>query len=176
VVTQDPYLFATSVRDNIAFGDPGMSLEQVREAARLACVDDDVMAMPLGYDTVLADAGASLSGGQRQRVALARALASRPTVLLLDEATSHLDAVTEAAVHRNLATLGCTTVVVAHRLSTVVHADTILVVDEGRVVERGTHRRLLARRGAYHALVTGQLEEDRKPAVRRPRKTAAPRT
>jgi ATP-binding cassette subfamily B protein len=176
VVTQDPYLFATSVRDNIAFGDPSMSLEQVREAARLACVDDDVMAMPLGYDTVLADAGASLSGGQRQRVALARALAARPTVLLLDEATSHLDAVTEAAVHRNLGLLGCTTVVVAHRLSTVVHADAILVVDEGRVVERGTHRRLLAKRGAYHALVTGQLEEDRKPAVRRPRRTAAPRT
>jgi ABC-type bacteriocin/lantibiotic exporter with double-glycine peptidase domain len=167
VVTQDPYLFATSVRDNIAFGDPAMSLDDVREAARLACVADDIDAMPLGYDTVLADAGASLSGGQRQRVALARALAARPSVLLLDEATSHLDAVTEAAVHANLTTLGCTTIVVAHRLSTVVHADLILVVEAGRVVERGTHQELLERQGAYHALVTGQLAEAGTPARRR---------
>jgi ATP-binding cassette subfamily B protein len=157
VVTQEPYLFATTVRENIAFGDPSLSLDAVREAARLACVDADVEAMPLGYDTVLSDAGASLSGGQRQRVALARALAVRPRVLLLDEATSHLDAVTEAAVHAHLAALGCTTILVAHRLSTVVHADLILVVEDGRVVERGTHRKLVRARGAYHALVTGQL-------------------
>jgi ABC-type bacteriocin/lantibiotic exporter with double-glycine peptidase domain len=157
VVTQDPYLFATSLRENIAFGDPGLSLERVREAARLACVADEIEAMPLAYDTVLSDGGASLSGGQRQRVALARALASRPKVLLLDEATSHLDAVTEAAVHENLTALGCTTVVVAHRLSTVVRADLILVVDGGRVVESGTHTKLLRAKGAYHALVNGQL-------------------
>jgi ABC-type bacteriocin/lantibiotic exporter with double-glycine peptidase domain len=157
VVTQEPYLFATTVRENIAFGDPSLSLDAVREAARLACVDADIEAMPLGYDTVLSDAGASLSGGQRQRVALARALAVRPRVLLLDEATSHLDAVTEAAVHAHLAALGCTTILVAHRLSTVVHADLILVVEDGRVVERGTHRKLVRARGAYHALVTGQL-------------------
>ncbi|HEU0132027.1 MAG TPA: peptidase domain-containing ABC transporter [Mycobacteriales bacterium] len=176
VVTQDPYLFATSLRDNIAFGDPGMSLDQVREAARVACVDDDIMAMPLKYDTVLSDAGASLSGGQRQRVALARALASRPRVLLLDEATSHLDAVTESAVHANLADIGCTTVVVAHRLSTVVNADLILVVDRGKVVEQGTHAQLLRRKGAYHELVNSQLESD--APVRRaaaPRQAAAPR-
>jgi ABC-type bacteriocin/lantibiotic exporter with double-glycine peptidase domain len=178
VVTQDPYLFATSLRDNIAFGDPALSLDDVREAARMACVDEDIEAMPLRYDTVLSDAGASLSGGQRQRVALARALASRPKVLLLDEATSHLDAVTEAAVHQNLTDLGCTTVVVAHRLSTVVHADLILVVERGRVVERGTHAALLKRQGAYHALVTGQLSErdaPETPRARRPRKPAAPR-
>jgi ABC-type bacteriocin/lantibiotic exporter with double-glycine peptidase domain len=169
VVTQDPYLFATSLRDNIAFGDPSMSLEDVRAAARMACVAEDIETMPLSYDTVLSDAGASLSGGQRQRVALARALASRPKVLLLDEATSHLDAVTEAAVHRNLADLGCTTVVVAHRLSTVVHADLILVVERGKVVERGTHAELLKRQGAYHALVTGQLSERDEPAPKTPR-------
>jgi ABC-type bacteriocin/lantibiotic exporter with double-glycine peptidase domain len=158
VVTQDPYLFSTTLRENIAFGDPALTLDEVRAAARLACIDDDIMAMPMAYDTVLSDAGASLSGGQRQRVALARALAARPTVLLLDEATSHLDSVTEAAVHRNLATLGCTTIVVAHRLSTVVNADTILVVDAGRVVESGTHAALLRKRaGRYRALVTGQL-------------------
>jgi ABC-type bacteriocin/lantibiotic exporter with double-glycine peptidase domain len=158
VVTQDPYLFATTLRDNIAFGDVSLSLDDVREAARLACIEVDIEAMPMAYDTVLSDAGASLSGGQRQRVALARALASKPSVLLLDEATSHLDAVTEAAVHANLSTLGCTTIVVAHRLSTVVNADLILVVEAGRIVERGTHASLLRKRGgAYRALVTGQL-------------------
>ena len=157
VVTQEPYLFATSIRENIAFGDPNMSLEHVREAARMACVADEIERMPLGYDTLLSDAGASLSGGQRQRVALARALANKPSVLLLDEATSHLDAVSEAAVHKNLLDLGCTTIVVAHRLSTVAHADTILVLDQGRVVEHGRHTTLLRKRGAYHALVTAQL-------------------
>ena len=173
VVTQDPYLFATSLRENIAFGDPSLTLDDVREAARLACIDDDIAAMPMGYDTVLSDGGASLSGGQRQRVALARALAAKPTVLLLDEATSHLDAVTEAAVHENLSRLGCTTIVVAHRLSTVVHADLILVVDGGQVVERGTHKALLRKRtGAYRALVTGQLSPETEgaptPRSRRP--------
>jgi ABC-type bacteriocin/lantibiotic exporter with double-glycine peptidase domain len=178
VVTQDPYLFATSVRENIAFTDPTLSLEAVMEAARTACIDEDIAAMPMGYDTVLSDGGASLSGGQRQRVALARALAAKPKVLLLDEATSHLDAVTEAAVHRNLTNLGCTTIVVAHRLSTVVNADLILVVDRGKVVESGTHKTLLRKRtGAYRALVTGQLSENddgapAAPAAKRPARKA----
>ena len=177
VVTQDPYLFSTSIRENIAFVDPALTLDDVREAARLACIADDITAMPMGYDTVLSDGGASLSGGQRQRVALARAIAARPKVLLLDEATSHLDAVTEAAVHENLTRLGCTTIVVAHRLSTVVNADLILVVEGGRVVERGTHPTLLRKKtGAYRALVTGQLpastngapaRTSRRPATKR---------
>jgi len=171
VVTQEPYLFATSIRENIAFGDPDMSLEDVREAARMACIADEIEKMPLGYDTLLSDAGASLSGGQRQRVALARALASRPKVLLLDEATSHLDAVSEAAVHKSLIELGCTTIIVAHRLSTVSHADTILVLDGGRVVEHGRHSTLLRKRGAYHALVTAQLGS----STTRRRAAAAPR-
>jgi ABC-type bacteriocin/lantibiotic exporter with double-glycine peptidase domain len=179
VVNQEPYLFATSIRENIAFGDPSMPLDAVREAARLACIDAEVEAMPLGYDTVLSDAGASLSGGQRQRVALARALAALPSVLLLDEATSHLDAVTEAAVHKNLIGLGCTTIIVAHRLSTVVHADVILVLDKGRVVEHGNHTSLLRKRGAYHALVTGQLgtpSRARKPRAATTTKPAAKKT
>ena len=173
VVTQEPYLFSTSLRENIAFVDPALTLDDVKEAARLACIDEDIAAMPMGYDTVLSDGGASLSGGQRQRVALARALAARPKVLLLDEATSHLDAVTEKAVHENLTGLGCTTIVVAHRLSTVVHADLILVVEGGKVVESGTHASLLRKRtGKYRALVTSQLSQGGDPpAPHRPRKS-----
>jgi ATP-binding cassette subfamily B protein len=178
VVTQDPYLFSTTLRDNIAFADPALTLEDVQRAARLACIDEDIAAMPMGYDTVLSDGGASLSGGQRQRVALARALAARPAVLLLDEATSHLDAVTEAAVHKNLTGLGCTTIVVAHRLSTVVNADLIMVVENGRVVEAGTHATLLKKRsGAYRALVTGQLSQNADGApTRSGRRPAAKKT
>ena len=177
VVTQDPYLFSTTLRDNIAFADPALTLDDVREAARIACIDGDIAKMPMGYDTVLSDGGASLSGGQRQRVALARALAARPGVLLLDEATSHLDAVTEAAVHKNLSQLGCTTIVVAHRLSTVSNADLILVVEDGKIVESGTHASLLRKRtGAYRALVTGQLNANGAPARTTGRRPAARKT
>ena len=181
VVTQEPYLFSTSIRENIAFVDPALTLDDVREAARMACIDEDIDAMPMAYDTVLADGGASLSGGQRQRVALARALAARPKVMLLDEATSHLDAVTEKAVHENLATLGCTTILVAHRLSTVVNADLILVVEGGKIVESGTHTSLLRKRTSfYRELVTSQLSQNangapartsRRPAAKRVAKT-----
>ena len=157
VVTQDPYLFATSIRENIAFGDPGMPLPDVERAARIACVNEDVEVLPLGYDTVLGDGGSSLSGGQRQRLALARALATSPSVLLLDEATSHLDAVTEAAVQEELERLGATTIIVAHRLSTVAKADVILVLDAGRIVQRGRHHELLAAGGPYAELVHSQL-------------------
>jgi ATP-binding cassette subfamily B protein len=156
IVTQDAYLFGSSIRDNIALADPDMSLEAVERAARLACVHDDVAAMALGYATPLADGGASLSGGQRQRIALARALAQQPRILLLDEATSALDAITEQQVSRNLGKLGCTTIVIAHRLSTIVDADLILVMADGRLIEHGRHSELMTRRGAYHELVLNQ--------------------
>ncbi len=159
-VAQQPYLFATSIRGNLALADPGVPLFRLVDAARLACIHDEIAALPMNYQTVLADNGSSLSGGQRQRIALARALVRRPRVLILDEATSALDVLTEERVHRNLASLRSTRVIVAHRLSTIRHADLIVVMDGGRVVERGGHAELLARGGTYSELVEHQLEHD----------------
>jgi ATP-binding cassette subfamily B protein len=158
VVPQHPYLFGTSVRANITLADPALPLSRVVEAARQAHIHEDIQAMPLAYDTLLSDGGASLSGGQRQRLALARALVTRPAILLLDEATSALDAITESAIQRELAQLRCTRIVVAHRLSTIRSADLILVMDQGRVVERGTHDELAAGGGAYAGLIAQQVK------------------
>jgi ABC-type bacteriocin/lantibiotic exporter with double-glycine peptidase domain len=157
MVIQDPYLFGVSIRQNIAFTHPAAEFGTVQRAARLACIADDIEAMPMGYDTMLVDGGASLSGGQRQRLALARALVGSPRILLLDEATSALDAITETAVYANLATLDATIIVVAHRLSTIVGADQILVMDHGHLVEHGTHHTLIRRGGLYTQLVAAQL-------------------
>ncbi|RJL20382.1 peptidase domain-containing ABC transporter [Bailinhaonella thermotolerans] len=149
VVTQEPALFTGTIRENIALGRPDADLESIVEAARLACVHEDIVAMPMGYETVLTE-GNGLSGGQRQRLALARAMLARPRVLLLDEATSHLDTATEAEIERNLADLTQTRIVIAHRLSTIRDADEILVIENGRIAERGTHHELL-RLGAHYA-------------------------
>jgi len=159
-VPQAPYFFDASVRENIALGVPDAPLDAVVAAARAACIHEHIVSMPMGYEALLADRGQSLSGGQRQRLALARALVARPAVLLLDEATSALDTETEARVHDNLRRLRMTRVSIAHRLSTVVDADVIVVMDGGRIVETGTHRELLARGGRYQALVRAQLGGD----------------
>jgi ABC-type bacteriocin/lantibiotic exporter with double-glycine peptidase domain len=156
IVPQVPFLFGQSIRTNIAITDPSLPLEAVVEAARIAHIHEDIVAMPMGYETLLLDGGASLSGGQRQRVALARALVHKPAVLLLDEATSSLDAVTEAQVQASLNRLKSTRIVIAHRLSTVVNADLILVMQDGHLVESGTHTLLLARGGVVGAQVKSE--------------------
>ncbi len=156
IVTQDTRLFSGTIRDNVALFDPAVPQEAIEQACGLACLQQTVESMPMGYDTVLADGGSSLSGGQRQRLSLARALVRNPSVLILDEATSALDAVTERAVQENLRSLRCTRIIVAHRLSTVIEADRIVVLDKGTVVGVGRHPELLVRCVQYRELVRSQ--------------------
>lgn len=153
IVTQRSYLFHGSIRSNIMMLDPDRPADDMVQAAKLAQIHDEISAMPMNYDTLLADGGSSISGGQRQRIGLARALVNKPVVLLLDEATSALDATTEYNVQKALETLHCTRIVIAHRLSTIRHADRILVMDGGKLVEQGTHADLMARNGIYAKLV-----------------------
>jgi ATP-binding cassette subfamily C protein CydCD len=159
LVAQDTYLLNTSLRDNIRLGRPSASDAEVLEAARAANVDEFVQGLPDGYDTRVGERGLQLSGGQRQRVSIARALLKNAPILVLDEATSHLDAVSEAEVRQALDRLsrGRTTLVIAHRLSTIRQADEIVVFDEGRLVERGTHADLLAQDGLYSHLIASQI-------------------
>jgi ABC-type bacteriocin/lantibiotic exporter with double-glycine peptidase domain len=161
IVMQDSSLFSGSVRQNILFNNPAGSLEDAVQAAKLAAIHAEIEQMPMSYDTLIAENGSALSGGQRQRLALARAFAQRPSILVLDEATSHLDTITEAHVEQQLSALACTRIVIAHRLSTVRDADLILALEQGQIVERGTHADLMALGGLYAALVQRQIAEER---------------
>jgi subfamily B ATP-binding cassette protein MsbA len=154
IVTQETVLFNDTVRNNIAYGRDDLPLEKVRMAAAAAYADDFVMAMPEGYGTVIGEGGQNLSGGQRQRLAIARALLKNAPILILDEATSHLDTESEVVVQRAIYNLmeGRTALVIAHRLSTVVRADRIVVLDRGELVEEGTHEQLLELDGTYKRL------------------------
>ncbi len=149
VVFQDSLVFAGSLRDNIAFGRPDIELQAIVRAARLADIHDEIVRMPMGYDTPLLDGGSGLSAGQRQRLLLARALAHEPTVLVLDEATSHLDMQAERRIMRTVMALPCTRLLITHRLSTLRHADQVIVLDGGRVIQTGTPSDLLRRDSLY---------------------------
>ena len=154
LIPQDPSLFHRSLKENIAYGRLQASDNEIREASRLAHADGFIEAMPEGYDALVGERGVKLSGGQRQRIAIARVMLKDAPILILDEATSSLDSVTEKTIQENLdRVMGRKTVIaIAHRLSTIAHLDRILVFDQGRIVEDGSHDDLLAKKGFYHQL------------------------
>lgn len=158
IVNQEPILFNDTIFNNISFGTPNATMEDVEKAARMANAHDFIMQTPEGYDTNIGDRGCLLSGGQRQRLSIARALLRNPSILILDEATSALDTESERLVQEALDRLmhQRTTMVIAHRLSTIANADLICVLQDGKIVERGSHKELMALNGAYHKLVTLQ--------------------
>ena len=161
VVAQDVFLFSGSIKDNILYGSPEKSEEEMIVAAKRANIHDYVMTLPSGYDTEVGERGVKLSGGQKQRISIARAFLKNPPILVLDEATSALDNMTEMQVQAALSELseGRTTLVVAHRLSTVKNADEILVVTDGEITERGTHEQLVQNGGLYAELYRYQFRD-----------------
>jgi len=159
MVLQDTWLFAGSIRDNIAYGREGASLQDVIDAATAAHVDHFVRTLPEGYDTILDEDASAISAGERQLLTIARAFLADPAILILDEATSNVDTRTEVLIQQAMARLrkGRTSFVIAHRLSTIRNADSIVVMNAGRIVEQGSHAELMERRGFYHDLYASQF-------------------
>jgi ATP-binding cassette subfamily B multidrug efflux pump len=159
IVPQETFLFSASIRDNIAYGVPDATQEQIEWAARKAQIHDFIETMPYGYDTLIGERGVGLSGGQRQRVALARAILMDPPILVLDEATASVDTATESAIHEALLEVmkGRTTFIIAQRLSSVQRADRIIVLERGRIVQQGTHKELYEQDGFFRNLF--QMQE-----------------
>jgi ATP-binding cassette subfamily B protein len=163
IVFQESFLFSNTVAANIAFGHPKATRAQIEQAARIAAAHDFITALPKGYDTVLGESGNSLSGGQRQRLAIARAVLLEPAILLLDDPTAAIDPETEHEIFEALdrAIAGRTTFIVAHRLSTLRRADFIIVLENGRIVQRGTHEQLMREHGPYQHVASLQLVDNR---------------
>ncbi|MCQ4087446.1 peptidase domain-containing ABC transporter [Saccharibacillus sp. JS10] len=164
-ILQDTRLFQRTIEENIRMMDDSITLEQVVQAAQRASIHDDIMQLPLGYSTLVSESGANLSGGQRQRLLLARALVTEPRILLLDEATSALDNLSQARIEESLSVMKCTRIVIAHRLSTVMDADRIIVMDGGSIVESGNHRQLLKQKGLYYNLYMNKGEENHEMVI-----------
>jgi ATP-binding cassette, subfamily B, multidrug efflux pump len=162
-VPQDNFLFSTSIRDNIAFSDTSMDMERVEAAAKIAQVYDNVMEFPGKFDTVLGERGVTLSGGQKQRVSIARAVAKDPKIIILDDSLSAVDTKTEELILEGLKQVMAhkTAIVIAHRISTIKDADEIVVLDEGRIVEQGTHEQLVEIKGLYNSIYEKQLLEEK---------------
>ena len=160
IVLQEPVLFSGTIAENIGYGRPGSSFADIMAAARAANAHNFIMAKPDGYETQVGEKGAGLSGGERQRVSIARAILHNPRILILDEATASVDVETELQIQEAIQRLveGRTTVAIAHRLSTLRNADRLMVLDDGRIVEQGTHAELMAKQGTFHELVNLQRE------------------
>jgi ATP-binding cassette subfamily B protein len=158
IVNQETYLFYDTIRENLAYAKPNATQDEIVSAAKAANIHDVIMSFPKGYETMVGERGYRLSGGEKQRIAIARVLLKDPPVVILDEATSAMDTNSERIVQATLdaATANRTTIAIAHRLSTVVNADQIIVLDHGKIVERGTHKELLKAKGAYFNLVKSQ--------------------
>ena len=158
IIQQDVYMFAATVRENIRYGRPDATDEEIVQAAKLAEIHDEIMEMPDGYDSYIGERGVMLSGGQKQRLSIARVFLKNPPILILDEATSALDTVTEQAIQASLDKLsvGRTSIIIAHRLSTVRNADLIAVIEHGTVAESGTHEELIRKNGLYAELYYAQ--------------------
>ena len=169
IAMQDVFLFSDTIEGNIAYGNPDCTFEQVQAAAKIANADEFIREMPEGYDTIIGERGVGLSGGQKQRISLARAILKDPSIIILDDTTSAIDMETESLIQNELKKISdeCTVFIIAHRISSIIHADQILVLDNGRLVERGTHEQLLAKKGYYSTVFHHQYGEfDRFKKVR----------
>jgi ATP-binding cassette, subfamily B, bacterial len=164
---QEPFLFFGTIADNIAYGKPGATREEILAAARAANAHEFILRLPHGYDSMVGERGQTLSGGERQRISIARALLIDPQLLILDEATSSVDTTTEKEIQKALDNLvrGRTTIAIAHRLSTLRQADRLVVLDKGQIVEVGKHEELLAREGAYYRLYQAQQRQAENDAL-----------